>query len=154
MGLFSFIKDAGKKIFNISSDPTPEELAEQTAARTRALEAVVASLNIAVEGQSIELNDDTVTVSGEVQSQADKEKIVLALGNLDGVSTIDDRMTVVIPEPEAQFYEVKSGDSLSKIAKALYGDAMKYPEIFEANKPMLSSPDLIYPGQVLRIPRL
>ena len=57
------------------------------------------------------------------------------------------------PEAEADFYTVKAGDSLSKIAKEYYGDAMKYPAIFEANKPMLKDPDKIYPGQVLRIPR-
>ena len=51
-------------------------------------------------------------------------------------------------------YEVKSGDTLSKIAREFYGDAMKYPAIFEANKPLLSDPDKIYPGQVLRIPPL
>ena len=54
----------------------------------------------------------------------------------------------------AQFHTVVSGDSLSKIAKEFYGDAMKYPVIFEANKPMLTHPDKIYPGQVLRIPPL
>ena len=47
-----------------------------------------------------------------------------------------------------------SGDSLSKIAKEHYGNAMKYPVIFEANKPMLEHPDKIYPGQVLRIPAI
>jgi nucleoid-associated protein YgaU len=51
-------------------------------------------------------------------------------------------------------YTVKSGDTLSAIAKEQYGDAMKYPQIFEANKPMLENPDKIYPGQVLRIPPL
>ncbi|MBP7184191.1 MAG: LysM peptidoglycan-binding domain-containing protein, partial [Saprospiraceae bacterium] len=50
--------------------------------------------------------------------------------------------------------QVQKGDSLSKIAKAFYGDAMKYPVIFEANKPMLTDPDLIYPGQTLRIPKI
>jgi nucleoid-associated protein YgaU len=47
---------------------------------------------------------------------------------------------------------VRSGDTLSKIAKDAYGDANAYMQIFEANKPMLSNPDRIYPGQVLRIP--
>ena len=46
----------------------------------------------------------------------------------------------------------QTGDTLSKIAKEMYGDANKYPVIFEANKPMLKDPDKIYPGQVLRIP--
>jgi nucleoid-associated protein YgaU len=45
-----------------------------------------------------------------------------------------------------------SGDTLSKIAKEAYGDANAYMKIFEANKPMLSNPDKIYPGQKLRIP--
>jgi nucleoid-associated protein YgaU len=70
------------------------------------------------------------------------------------VAQVNDLTTVEAPEPEATFYTVKSGDSLSAIAKAHYGDAMKYPEIFEANKPMLKDPDKIYPGQVLRIPPL
>ena len=47
---------------------------------------------------------------------------------------------------------VKPGDTLSKIAKEEYGDANTYMKIFEANKPMLSNPDKIYPGQMLRIP--
>ena len=62
------------------------------------------------------------------------------------------QVDVVTPEPEARFYEVKKGDTLSKIAKDVYGDPMKYPTIFEANKPMLTHPDKIYPGQILRIP--
>ena len=55
-------------------------------------------------------------------------------------------------EPESQFYTVKKGDTLSKIAKEFYGEASKYPQIFAANKPMLKHPDKIYPGQMLRIP--
>ena len=61
----------------------------------------------------------------------------------------------VIEEAEmAKFHTVESGDTLGKIAKIFYGNAMKYPVIFEANKPMLTHPDKIYPGQVLRIPPL
>ena len=69
-----------------------------------------------------------------------------------GVVGVNDQMTVDQSQPEAQFYTVVRGDTLSKIAKQYYGDANKYPAIFEANKPMLKSPDLIYPGQMLRIP--
>ena len=85
---------------------------------------------------------------------ATKKKVVLVVGNSEGIATVDDQMTVQHTEPEAQFHTVVSGDSLSKIAKHYYGDAMKYPVIFEANKPMLSDPDKIYPGQVLRIPNI
>ena len=56
------------------------------------------------------------------------------------------------PAAESRFHVVVSGDNLSKIAKQYYGDANKYPLIFEANKPMLTHPDKIYPGQALRIP--
>ena len=98
--------------------------------------------------------DGVVTVEGKVASQEEREKIVLILGNTQGVSQVDDRLEVEAPAPEARMYTVESGDSLSKIAKEVYGDAMKYPVIFEANKPMLKDPDKIYPGQVLRIPAL
>ncbi len=89
-----------------------------------------------------------------MNSQGDKEKIVLAVGNTAGIGRVDDQFEIENPEPEATFYTVQSGDSLSKIAKQQYGNAMKYPAIFEANEPMLTDPDKIYPGQVLRIPPL
>ena len=55
-------------------------------------------------------------------------------------------------ESRTEFYTVVSGDTLGKIAERFYGDWSKYPTIFDANTPMLKDPDLIYPGQVLRIP--
>ncbi len=157
MGLFSFLKKAGSNIFK-SAETKAAEAAEEAAARKEqqliALRGVVDGLGLPIEDLDLDVDDDVVTVYGQTESQADKEKIILALGNVAGIATVDDRISVVTPAPEATFYEVKSGDSLSKIAKAHYGDAMKYPVIFEANKPMLSDPDKIYPGQVLRIPVL
>ena len=84
--------------------------------------------------------------------QATHEKIVLCCGNVHSVEHVDDRITVDAPADEAQYYTVQSGDTLSKISKDMYGDANRYNEIFEANRPMLSSPDKIYPGQMLRVP--
>jgi nucleoid-associated protein YgaU len=115
---------------------------------------MVQGLGFEVEDLSIKVDDGVATISGKVNSQSDKEKIVLAVGNTAGIGRVDDRLEIENPEPEATFYTVKSGDSLSKIAKQHYGNAMKYPVIFEANKPMLTDPDKIYPGQVLRIPPL
>ena len=86
--------------------------------------------------------------------QATREKVVLVIGNSAGIASVDDQMTVEHTEPEAQFHTVASGDTLGKIAKQYYGNAMKYPVIFDANKPMLTDPDKIYPGQVLRIPHM
>ena len=98
-------------------------------------------------------DSQTVTVSGVAPDQATKEKIVLCCGNVAAVAKVNDLLTVASPsEPESTYREVKSGDTLSKIAKEAYGDANAYMKIFEANKPMLSNPDKIYPGQKLRIP--
>ena len=160
MGLFSFIKDAGAKVFGIGKT-TAEEAAETAAnnaaiAKEKAtkLSNAVETLGFKVVDLNIEVNGDSATVWGQADSQATREKVILVLGNTEGIATVDDRMTVEIPEPEAQFHTVVKGDYLSKIAKKYYGDAMKYPVIFEANKPMLTDPDKIYPGQVLRIPAL
>ena len=156
MGLFSFLKKAGEKIFN-KEDVEAKEEADKAAAEARKanlLREIVESLGFEVEELNVSLEGDVVTVSGKTNSQAEKEKVILALGNVDGVAAVDDRLEVEADEPEATFYEVKSGDTLSKIAKAHYGDAMKYMEIFEANKPLLKDPNKIYPGQTLRIPPL
>ena len=160
MGLFSFIKNAGAKIFGSekaaaskkAAEAAAELRAEEAAAQT--LEQTIRDLDLKVENLDIIINDDLARVSGMAYDQETKEKVVLVVGNSEGIATVDDQMTVEHEEPEAQFYTVVRGDSLSKIAKKYYGDAMKYPLIFEANKPMLKDPNLIYPGQVLRIPNL
>lgn len=159
MGLFSFLKNAGSGIFSkadkeakAKSSDAAELEALMKQQRENYLKTTVNTLDFDVHNLEVDLNDDTVTVYGQVDSQAEKEKVILAVGNVEGIASVDDRLSVENPEPESKFYTVESGDSLSKIAKEFYGDAMKYPLIFEANKPMLSDPNKIYPGQVLRIP--
>ncbi|SHJ02634.1 peptidoglycan-binding protein LysM [Flavobacterium terrae] len=153
MGLFSFIKGAGKKLFGSKEEAAPAE--EKSQLKASALLAHVQALGLPFNTLKVVVNaDDSVVVSGEVNQQADSEKIVLALGNVEGVETVDNQMTVATPAPEAQYHTVVEGDWLSKIAAKYYGDAMKYDIIFEANKPMLKDPDEIYPGQVLRIPNI
>jgi len=156
MGLFSFIKNAGAKVFGIGK--TDEEAAEKELKleelAAQKLEETINDLQLQVENLNVFIDDETATVSGSAYNQATKEKVVLVVGNSNGIAFVDDQMTVENVEPEAQFYTVVSGDTLGKIAKAHYGNAMKYPVIFEANTPMLSHPDKIYPGQVLRIPAL
>jgi nucleoid-associated protein YgaU len=151
MGLMSFFKGVGEKIFGKSESEVAEETPELKAS---ALLAHVQGLGLAFKTLTVKISGDTVTISGETESQEDAEKIALAVGNVEGVSAVDNQMVVSIPAPEARYHTVEKGDSLSKIAKVMYGDAMKYPVIFEANKPMLKDADLIYPGQVLRIPEL
>ncbi|QTE24192.1 peptidoglycan-binding protein LysM [Polaribacter cellanae] len=154
MGIFSFIKNAGAKVFGIGKT-TEEENAE----KSEQLRNVITTLGLEVKDLSIEVDDDAVKLWGEALDLATKEKVVLVVGNTNGVASVEDNMSVaeiaIIEEAEmAKFHTVESGDTLGKIAKEYYGNAMKYPVIFEANKPMLSHPDKIYPGQVLRIPPL
>jgi nucleoid-associated protein YgaU len=152
MGLMSFFKGVGEKIFGHKEEAAL--VAEKEVLKASALLAHVQKLALPFNALTIKIAGDTVTLDGEVDSQEDAEKIALAVGNVEGVHVVDNQIVVANPEPEAQFHTVVSGDSLSKIAKEYYGDMMKYPVIFEANKPMLSHPDKIYPGQVLRIPAL
>jgi nucleoid-associated protein YgaU len=122
MGLISFFKDAGEKLFG-------KKVQEVQAA--------------------------PATTSADSKAEANREareKVILAAGNVHGVSGVEDMMTVDLSQPPAQFYTVVKGDTLSKIAKQFYGNPNEYPRIFEANRPMLSHPDKIYPGQNLRIP--
>ncbi len=155
MGIFDFVKDAGAKLLG-KDDGGDKALMEQNQEMIFAnkLKRHIMALGFEVEQLKVGFDDGVATVHGKAKNQQEKEKVILALGNTEGVSRVDDRMDVGAPEPEAKFYTVKKGDSLSKIAKEYYGDAMKYPAIFEANKPMLKDPNLIYPGQVLRIPAL
>ncbi len=160
MGIFSFIKNAGAKVFGIGKTDA-EEAAEALEAKRKTeataaahMEQTVKDLQLQVENLEIYIEGDAARVRGAAYDQATKEKVVLVVGNSNGIATVNDQMTVENVEPEAQFHTVVSGDTLGKIAKKFYGNAMKYPVIFEANKPMLKDPDLIYPGQVLRIPAL
>lgn len=161
MGLFSFIKNAGAAIGIGKSEA--EEAAEAAAvieaANKAAAEKMIdttAALGLEVQNMQVLIQGDTAIVSGLAANQATKEKVILVVGNTEGIAQVDDRLEVEveIQEPEATFYTVKKGDYLSKISKEVYGNAMKYEVIFEANKPMLTHPDKIYPGQVLRIPEL
>ena len=164
MGMFSFIKEAGEKLFGrgeakaaqeaAAAKPTPENIAALSKAAGDAIVTYINSMNLNV--QALEIGFDaasaTVTVSGVAPDQATKEKVLLCCGNVATVAAVNDLMTVSSPEPESQWHVVVSGDNLSKISKHFYGTPNKYPQIFEANKPMLTHPDKIYPGQVLRIP--
>ena len=153
MSIISFFKDAGEKLFGSK----PAAAAAPDAANATAATAItsyiktqglsVDSLDVSFDGAS-----GAVTVSGEAADQSTKEKVVLCCGNVNGVAQVNDMLTVREPADESRYYTVVRGDTLSAISKAMYGNANQYPKIFEANKPMLSHPDKIYPGQLLRIP--
>lgn len=157
MGVFNFIKGVGDKIFGHHESPAPSAAPVARTAEEIAnlLLTRVMSLDLSIEGLSVTYNTDTdtATVSGSAKTQADREKVILAIGNNSDVAkVVIDNITIETQEPESRMYTVKSGDTLSHISKEMYGNANLYDKIFEANKPMLSTPDKIYPGQVLRIP--
>jgi len=157
MGLFDFVKDAGEKLFGKEDKAPATAVPDQAVLDRRLAKALAKSVTdhgFEVDGLDVAVSNQVVTVKGKVADQATREKVVLCCGNAFGIARVDDRLEVAASAPEAQFYTVKKGDTLSKIAKEAYGNAMKYPVIFEANKPMLKDPDKIYPGQVLRIPPL
>ena len=166
MGLIDFVKDAGEKLFGHGraqaavkepSSAEPSSEAKAQAANAAAADAIldyVKSQNLSATGLTVTYDGATSTVSvfGVAPDQATREKIVLCCGNVAGVAAVKDMMSVDQSAPEAKFYTVVSGDTLSKISKQFYGDANQYLKIFDANKPMLKTPDRIYPGQNLRIP--
>ncbi|MFZ1814816.1 MAG: peptidoglycan-binding protein LysM [Rhizobiaceae bacterium] len=152
MGIFDFVKSVGKKL-GIGSDeesPTAEELKKELDSHALGTDKV-----------QVEVKGDTAIIRGEVADQSVFEKAIIAVGNTLGVSKVEASEVKVAAAGSSApsdpvFYTVKKGDNLWKIAERQYGKGKgsKYNVIFEANKPMLKDPDLIYPGQVLRIPPL
>lgn len=146
MGLIDFIKNVGANIFGKGEDEA-----------TTITNLLNTELPNQIKNLQVKFDDGVVDLFGQCESIAVKEKAVLLAGNIKGVGSVNDLyLTAPAPEPkdETVYYEVKSGDSLSKIAKHFYGNAMKYPVIFEANLEVIKNPDLIYPGQKLRIPKI
>lgn len=150
MGLFSFIKNAGAKVFGGSE--SPEEKATK-------VKEHLSKYDFDLSDVSFSVVDEAVTVSGKAKNIDEKQRILATAGNVEGISSVNDGLTlkeplkIEIPDINKTMYTVVSGDTLSKIAKEVYGNANEYNKIFEANKPMLTHPDKIYPGQVLYIPQ-
>ena len=144
MGIFDFLKDSGKDV----DEGKIAEAAEHS---------IRTALGDQFENLSVSFEDGTVTLSGTAASQEAKEKAVLLAGNVRGVDRVNDDQVQVKepatkPEQEAVFYTIEKGDSLSQIAEAHYGDADRWRALFEANREIIEDPDLIYPGQRIRIP--
>ena len=160
MGLLDFVRSAGRilggpsaavsaAIQDAAGKPHPDTPAPSADAVKGELKRVGLpddAVHVAVEG-------DTVHIKGKVSDAAIKEKLILAAGNIQGVGKVSDDIETETPGAASEFHTVQKGETLSKIAQQHYGAASKYPAIFEANKPMLTDPDKIYPGQVLRIPK-
>lgn len=176
MSIATFVREAGERIatnaraaFQMhpgqqetsSQPPAPAQQSKPTAQsdeRTAgdAIADYIRAQNLPVSDLQVSFDAaaSTVHVAGTAEDQATKEKVILCCGNVAGVEKVDEDIAVRRSAPASQYHTVVKGDTLSAIAKKVYGDASKYPVIFEANKPMLKDPDKIYPGQSLRIPPL
>lgn len=148
MGLWDFVKSAGKMLGGGGA----ANAAEPEAPTPDALKKEISDLGLKADGLDVTVEGDTVKVSGTAASQEEKEKIILAAGNVLGVSKVEDAISAPAAGAEPVFHTVAKGDTLWKIAEQTLGKGARFQEIFEANKPMLSDADKIYPGQVLRIP--
>lgn len=167
MGLFSWLKKTGanasnaagnaaesaKNAANNASEAANEAFEAKLADQKKVmLTGLVDSLGLDIQNFDLDYKDGQVAVYGQVSSDSDKSMVISALQNADGIRFVDNRLSVTAPT--VQTYTVKSGDSLSKIAKEFYGDPMKYKELFAANQDVLDDPNKIFPGQELKIPNL
>ncbi|MFN3938537.1 MAG: peptidoglycan-binding protein LysM [Gemmobacter sp.] len=142
MGVWSFVKGAGKKIFGKAEAATPDLPPDE------ALKKEMKDLGLDAEELEFKVEGEKVVIKGTAASPEVQQKVILAAGNVEGIAEVEAEAA----GPEPRFHTVAKGDTLSAIAKKTLGNANRYNEIFEANRPMLTHPDKIYPGQVLRIP--
>lgn len=159
MGFFSFVKEAGEKLFGTKevdqaaseASPSLDELNTQAA---HAIRSYIESQDLGVSGLYVSFDGASgkVTVQGEAPTEEASEKVTLCCGNVSGVTEVENLMSVATPADPSQYHDVVRGDTFSAIARKFYGNGNKYMVIFEANRPMLAHPDKIYPGQKLRIP--
>jgi nucleoid-associated protein YgaU len=141
MGLFDFARDLGKKLFGSDAEAAPS------------IQESIEADNPGIEGLDVTFEEGVVNLSGKAMSAEALEKAVLMAGNVKGVTDVKiDGMDAPEATEEVQYYTIESGDSLSKIAKQFYGNAMDYPKLVDANKEVIKDADLIYPGQKIRIP--
>jgi len=141
MGLFDFVKEIGHKLFNRDEDAAAK------------IKKHIEEANPGISGQSVEFKNGTVSLSGQAASAEAMEKAVLMAGNVQGVSDVKiDGLQAPAVQAKIEYYIIKKGDTLSAVAKQFYGKANDYPKIFEANREVIKDPNLIFPGQKIRIP--
>lgn len=173
MAIWDFVKNAGKSVFGKAEAATPDApaaaqapaqapaqppaqapaqdgAAEDTRRKVAALKAELRALDLDADDVHLTLKGDTVKIESRGADRETMERLILAVGNIDGIAKVEADLPEAAKEPV--FHTVTKGETLSAIAKQYLGSANKYPVIFEANRPMLTHPDKIYPGQMLRIP--
>lgn len=163
MAIWDFVKDAGKSVFGKAEAATPAKPAaaaktdsagDDTRRKVEALKAELRALKLDSDDVHLTLKGDLVKVESRGADRETMEKLILAVGNIEGIAKVEASLPdePAAPAKQPVFHTVQKGDTLSAIARKYLGNANSYPAVFEANRPMLSDPDKIYPGQVLRIP--
>jgi nucleoid-associated protein YgaU len=141
MGLFDFVKEIGHKLFN-----RDEEAAER-------IRKHIEEMNPGISDLGVEYKNGVVSISGQAASAEAMEKAVLMAGNVQGVWDVKiDNLQIPANQEKVEYYLIKKGETLSAIAKQFYGKANQYRKIFEANREVIKDPNLIFPGQKIRIP--
>ncbi len=142
MGLFDFVKDVGKKVFGDEAEASAK------------IKEEIERDNPGIKDLNVSFENGVVSLAGEAESREAMEKAVLLAGNLQGVGEVKTDQLAAPPQTEeVELYVIQKGDTLSAIAKRFYGNANAYPRIFEANREVIKDPDLIFPGQKIRIPK-
>ncbi len=141
MGLFDFAVNMGKKLFGGDDDPAEK------------IKAQIEADNPGIKNLDVSFDEGKVVLSGDAESAEAMEKAVLIAGNVQGVGEVSaDQVNAPKQEAKVEYYVIEKGDTLSGIAKRFLGNASAYPKIFEANREVIKDPNLIYPGQKIRIP--
>ena len=145
MGLFDFVGDIGRKLFNKEEDAS------------KAVTEHLAEDNPGIENVQVTVENGVATVSGAATTATAIEKAVLMAGNVAGITSVNiDNVQLASGEKigaDDEFYVIQKGDSLWKIAEKAYGNGAKYTAIFEANREVIKDADKIFPGQKIRIPK-
>ena len=153
MGFFDFISGAGKQ--NILGK------GDDAAAIKEEIESSFSELP--VDGLVVSVEGDTVTLAGIAQDYATREKAILIAGNIEGIAQVNADQLITMEQvseentrdiPEEIFYSIVKGDTLWGIADKFYDDGSKYKHIVDANIEVIKDADLIYPGQMIRIPEV
>jgi len=155
MGFFDFVSSAGKSLLGKGND-----------AEAIKKEIEESFEELPVDGLVVEVDGDTVTLAGVAKDFATREKAILIAGNVEGIAKVNaDQLVTMemiaqstedeeIEIPEEIFYTIEKGDTLWEIATKYYDDGSKYTHIVQANLEVIKDPDLIYPGQTIRIPEV
>ena len=140
--LFNFMGNIGKKVFRRGEPDAAQKLKDH-----------IEKNNPGISDLQVELSDDVATISGTAADQAAFEKAVLMAGNVEGVAKVEASAVKKPAAAESEFILVQEGDTLWGISERAYGNGARYTEIFAANREVIEDPDLIFPGQKIRIPK-